>query len=329
MSGALLRPREAERLQQRPGLARIERRAPRVFGAFGSRTAAAILGGAQHLAKLRCDQCTMAYDFGLEARVRRRTLAATHPRRQRTSSRVASGQHVSLQRGDDLQLVFDVAQEEVGGCEFARTAGIEVAQCAETLERRERAGGAQARIAPAINQDERLHDEFQFANSTVTELDVAGDQVGRAQLALDLKLHRAQLAQRVEVEVAAIDEVAELAEQPFADLEHAGYRTRAEQRGPFPGLAEALVEAERAFKWSHQRRVSAAWTQSHVHPKTSRRQKFGQRFAQARHRFGVGVRPVEDVNQIDIRAEVEFLRAELAHRQVRRTLRPRAPCAPR
>ena len=107
--------------------------------------------------------------------------------------------------------------------------------------------------------------------------------------------------------------MAELAEQPFADLEHAGYCARAEQRGPFPGLAEALVEAERALKWSHQRRVSAAWTQSHVHPKTSRRQKFGQRFAQARHRFGVGVRPVEDVNQIDIRAEVEFLRPELAH----------------
>ena len=106
--------------------------------------------------------------------------------------------------------------------------------------------------------------------------------------------------------------MAELAEQAFADLEHAGYRARAEQRGPFPGLAEALVEAERALKWSHQRRVSAAGTQSHVHPKTSRRQKVGQRFAQARHRFGVGVRPVEDVNQIDIRAEVEFLRAELA-----------------
>src|SRR5579872_4663765 len=127
MSRALLRPRETERLQHRPGLAWIERRAPRVFRAFGSRAAAAILGGTQHLAKLRCDQRTMAYDFGLEASVRRRALAATHPRRQRPSSRVASGQHMSLQRGDDLQLVFDVAQEEVGGREFARTAGIEVA----------------------------------------------------------------------------------------------------------------------------------------------------------------------------------------------------------
>jgi len=115
---------------------------------------------------------------------------------------------VGLERGDNLQLVFDVAQKEIGGRKFAGAPGVEVAERAETFERRQRPGGAQARIASAIDQDERLHDEFQLANSAVAELDVAVDQVGPAQLALDLMLHRAQLAQRVEIEVAAINEMA-------------------------------------------------------------------------------------------------------------------------
>jgi len=59
MSRALLGSREAERLQHRRGLVRIERRPPSVLGGFGSRAAAAMLGGAQHLAELRGDQCAM------------------------------------------------------------------------------------------------------------------------------------------------------------------------------------------------------------------------------------------------------------------------------
>ena len=143
------------------------------------------------------------------------------------------------------------------------------------------------------------------------------------QLALDLKLHRAQLMQRVEVEVAPIDEVAELAEQPLPDLEHAGHRARAQQRRPFPGLAEALVEAERAFKRRDQRRASASRTQPHVHAKTFWRQKFGQRLAQPRHRLGVVIRAVENVDQVDVGAEVEFLRTQLAHPEHAETSRRR------
>src|SRR6185437_7584799 len=125
---------------------------------------------------------------------------------------------------------------------FARAAGVEIAKRTETLQRRLRLRRAQPRVAAAIDQDKRLHDEFELANSAIAELDVAVDQIGRAQLALDLILHRAQLAQRVEVEIAAIDEVAKLAEQARSDLEHAGHRTRAQQCGAFPGLAIALVE---------------------------------------------------------------------------------------
>ncbi len=71
---------------------------------------------------------------------------------------------------------------------------------------------------------------------------------GERSSAFDLLLHRAQLAQGVEVEIAAIDEAGEFVEQPAAELERTGDRPRAQQRRSLPGLPEALVEARARFR---------------------------------------------------------------------------------
>ena len=128
--------------------------------ASGSRAAAAILRGAQHFTELRRDQSAIVVEFGFETRPGAGVLAAAHPRRQRTAARVAGGQHVSLERGDNLQLMFDVAQKEIGGREFAGAGEVEVAERTEALERRQGLGASQARITSAVDQDERLHDKF-------------------------------------------------------------------------------------------------------------------------------------------------------------------------
>ena len=116
-----------------------------------------------------------------------------------------------------------------------------------------------------------------------SELDVALDQIRRAQLALDLLLHRAQLAQGLEIEIAAIDELAELAEQLASQLQCTGNRPRPQQRRALPGLAEALVKAQRSFQRTDQRRAAAARTQTQIDPKCAA-QQLGDHFADPRRR---------------------------------------------
>ena len=158
--------------------------------------------------------------------------------------------------GDNLQLVLDIAQEQVGLRELPRPALLHIAVNFQAVERLEGLRSTQARIAPAINQGQRLHDEFELANPAKAELYVAIDQVWRSQFALDLPLHRAKLAQRVEVQIAAINETAELADQALPESDRTGNRPRPQQRRPLPGLTEALVEIQRALERHHQRRIS-------------------------------------------------------------------------
>ncbi len=83
----------------------------------------------------------------------------------------------------------------------------------QAIERRESLRRTQAWITSAVNQSQRLDDEFELANPAKAELDIAIDHVRRAQLGLDLPLHRTKLAQRFEIEIAAIDETVEFADQ--------------------------------------------------------------------------------------------------------------------
>jgi hypothetical protein len=122
--------------------------------------------------------------------------------------------------------VLDVAQEQVGLGHLGGAPGGQIAERIEIPERRERRSFAQAPIASAIDQRQRLHDEFELANAAVAELDITMNRVGGAQLLLDLAFHRAQLPQRVEVEIVPVDEMFQLRQQPAAQIEVAPRRTR-------------------------------------------------------------------------------------------------------
>ena len=155
------------------------------------------------------------------AQPRQRLVAVAHPQPygQLAHARFVARERVSLQAGNDLEFMFDVAQEEIGLGKIACARGRQVAKVGEPIERLDGFLGADARVASAINQRQRLNDEFEFANSAVAEFDVAFDQIRRAKFRLDLMLHRAQLTQRVEIEIAAIDEAAESVEQAAAQAQ--------------------------------------------------------------------------------------------------------------
>ena len=139
----------------------------------------------------------------------------------------------------------------------------------------------------------------------------------RAQFLLDLALHRAQLAERVEIEVAPVDEMFELRNQAAAQFEIARCRPRPQQGRALPGLAEVLIEAERAIDRSHQRRVFAARPESQVDAETIRRKQLGQKLAKVRGKLlrGARIGRVEKVDQVEVRAQVQLVHPELAHRE--------------
>src|SRR5262249_18279142 len=204
------------------------------------------------------DQRAMPGKLGFEARERGVVLALAHARRERAPAGLARRQDMGLQCRYDLQLVLDIAQKEVGGGQLARAAAVQVTQSAQALERGQGFGRAQPWITSAIDQDQRLGDELEFADAAIAELDIARDQVRRAQLAFDLMFHRPQLAQGLEIQVAAKDKMAQLWEQPLTDFDCSGHRSSAQQRSALPGLAEALIKIERAGKWCDQRSAAAS-----------------------------------------------------------------------
>ena len=72
---------------------------------------------------------------------------------------------MGLQSGDHLELVFDVAQEQISRGELARARAGQITQALQPPQRRQSLGTAQARVAAAVNQRQRLDDELELANA--------------------------------------------------------------------------------------------------------------------------------------------------------------------
>ncbi len=110
-------PRDAQSqaLAERRGLARIQRRAP---GASRRRAETAwpcaVVAAGQHLAKLRRRPIRDdRRSVGPQPAGASADLPQPQPRRELAQAGVVGGQRMGLQAGDDLQLVFDVAQEQI------------------------------------------------------------------------------------------------------------------------------------------------------------------------------------------------------------------------
>src|SRR5579863_398843 len=213
---------------------------------------------------------------------------------------------MGLETRGDLQLVLDIAQEQIGRAEYLRARSRHIAARLQARQRFDSARCAQARIASAIDQRERLHDKLELADAAMAELDIAAHQLGRTQLILDLHLHRAQLANRVEIQIDAVDEAAQLRDEALTGGDRACDRTRAQQRGSLPGLAVGLVKIERARDRSDERSGGAAGTQAQIDPEAMGRKNLVELLAQAlRLRVPIEVvGSIDQIDQIDVRTEI-------------------------
>ena len=166
---------------------------------------------------------------------------------------------------NDLQLVLDVAQEEVRLREARRFAAVEEPQVRQGAQRGERRATAQPLIPAPVDELQRLGDELDLANSAGSELDVAVEPFPRS-AAVDLALHRLDLLDGVEVEKAPVDERRDLLEKRPAEVAVAGDRTRLQHRRSLPCLAQGLVVGDRAAERVDDRAVLTFGPQPQVDP---------------------------------------------------------------
>src|SRR5262249_26846850 len=137
--------------------------------------------------------------------------------------------------------------------ERARTILRHVAMQLEAAQRFERIAGADSRVASAIDQGKRVHHEFQLADAAAAQLHVPLDHRGVFELSLYLLLHRAELAQSIEVEEAPIYEIGQVGDHPLPVLDRSRYRTCTEQRRALPRLPEGFIKTNGRIKTDHQR----------------------------------------------------------------------------
>ena len=237
---------------------------------------------------------------------------------------------VGLAVGHHLQPVLEVAQEHVGIREVRRGAPVDLARRRQGGERAQRRRVAQPRVAPAPDQLQHLGGEFDLADPPAAELHVVpfhlhggvrplGPLVG-----VDLALDGMDVGHRREVEVAAPDEGADLAQEGLARRAVRTHRARLDHGGAFPVLAHALVVGDGRRDRHGERRRRRVGPQSQVGAEdiALRRAFLEQPDHVARDadidRLGavgmIGCRHrVKEHHEVDIGRIIQFPPAELAH----------------
>ena len=237
------------------------------------------------------------------------------------------GQRLGLLVGDHLQAVLDRAQEGVGGFEIGDRLGRSTSRGGERLQRRDRRGHAQFRIAPAPDQLLGLRVEFDLADAAAPDLHVVAVQrdLPAAAMRLDLALDRVDVGDGREIEMPAPHEGPQGREELLARLPVACHRARLDHRGAFPVLADALVIGlgrERGERHGRGRRIGAqaqvgaehvAVLVARFHDPDEVAHELDEDRLQivrigAAHALGV----VED-DEVDVGGIVEFARPQLAH----------------
>src|SRR5207247_1208600 len=138
---------------------------------------------------------------GRRERGRRLGAAKAKPARQREERLRVARHELGAPLLDDLQLVLDVAQEAVGGGELRGERRLDVAGGRERGEGAERAPHAQTRVLATVHELLGLHEELDLTDAATPELHVAR-RPGRAERGVHPSLHRLQVLDRPEVEIA-------------------------------------------------------------------------------------------------------------------------------
>src|SRR5262249_23053823 len=257
-------------------------------------------------------------------RVDRVRAAEAEPPRQREELVGIARDELRLTLLDDLQLVLDVTEKAVRGGDPLHERRRDVARVRERRERLERPARPQARVFPAVHELLRLHEEFDLADAAAPELHVAARRLRRTQRRVDLPLHDLQILDRAEVEVSSVHERDELADETLAERPITADGSRLEPRRAFPRLTPGLVVGERGRQRDRHRSLAPARPEPKVDaeddavagPLAERaRHLLGEPGEELRERTAGRLLAVGlvDVHEVDVRAVVELLAAELPH----------------
>ena len=236
-------------------------------------------------------------------------------------------QNLRLLVGQPLQFVFEAAQIFIRIAQLVYGLGGQIFAVFQHDHRFVKRGLLKTQIASAVHQLQRLHDELDFANATRPELDVL-PQAFAAHLFVDLHLHAAQRFEGREIQIAAIHERTQTLEQFLARNLIACDDARLDERVTLPVAPLTLIIIFHGVEAAHQRTFAAIGTQPHVDaeheavaghrvdyidealPESHEELLIDEGIAIAAERltrFGIGK------DEIDVRRQIQLMRAELAH----------------
>ena len=286
----------------------------------------------------------VATDVGaviVEFRQQRAVLGEAHAARDQRLIVGLVGQRMGLGIVEVLQAMFQIAQEAVGHGEFAHGGFAQDAALGQQVQHLQRRPDLQRLVAAAADQLEHLGDELDLADAARAELDVVG-HVAPRHFAADLRVQLAHGVDGAVVEVLAENEGAREGGQRLATLPVQGPRLDPGVAFPLAALGDEVVLQH--VEARHQRSGIAVRPQAHVHAEDlAIAGDLGQRADQLAAESGEEVEirqalPVAvrfavfgiDEDQVDIRGDVQFPPAQLAHAdddQLLRLALCRARCA--
>ncbi len=211
---------------------------------------------------------------------------------------VAFGQFVGLMIADHLDAMFQRAQGSIGLGQFGGHLEVHVARGGQGVQRVDRAGAAQTRVATAQDQLLGLDVEFDLADPAMAQFQVRA--LGLHALIdlvhMDLALDRVDVGYGGEVQVAAPDEGLQLSQESLARSDIAGRHPGFDMGRPLPVLADALIivhgggdrRRHRGRRWiGPQPQIDT----EHVTVRSARLQEFGDGLGQA-HGQGLRLDPL-------------------------------------
>ncbi|RMR85769.1 hypothetical protein ALP78_02123 [Pseudomonas coronafaciens pv. striafaciens] len=243
-------------------------------------------------------------------------------------------QHLRLTVGNRLNGVLGITQKLVALAQLFGHGRGQITLPLEGFQHFEQRPLLQTQVAAAVNKLKGLGDELHLANAAGTQLDVFRHALALHFLLNEL-LHGAQRFDGREIQIAAIHERTQHRQQFGTGRLIAPDHARLDHRVTFPVPALVLVILLQRIEAKHQRPGRTVRTQAHVDPEHEtvdghRVERLDQPLSQANEKFLIvqrtlgadgfaALRVAED--QVNVRGQVQFDRAKLAHAQNDHVLR--------
>ena len=253
----------------------------------------------------------------------------------------SAGDHVGLLVGEYLELVLHVAKEPVGGAQRLALGRRHVAVPGQLRQGVQRVSLAEPRVVAAVHELQGLGKELDLADAPVPELEIPLPAVAVGELLpLDARLHVAQLLHRGKVQVTAVDEQPHVVQERLAQLQVPGHGPRLDQGRPLPALAPGLVVEEGRGHRLRRRPLAPHRPKPQVGAEHQAvlghlAHCMGQAFRELAEEFrgrddaaACRLIGLVEVDEVDVRAEVELPSAELAHAEHDEAVVPRGARKP-